>query len=344
MTPPEFIAGDCTERLAEIPADSVNLIVTSPPYPRVGLEYGDQWSDAEWLDLMRSFLGGAARVLASNGSLWLNLGHGIGKDGSRIPLAYLVFPLLRELGLHLRQEVIWRKQFRGTRSNRLLTTRTERWLWLVKDPSSYTFNLDAIRRPVSENLTQSEANNPLGANPGDVWEFNSVVGSAKDRPDHPCPFPLPMIERVILGWSNPGDVVLDPFAGSGTTALAAMRLGRRSISMESNASYVGVAANRLLNEQADEIARQAEEIARLKAELDAARLTPASEAVDIEKVRKAVAEASSKAQALRALGAPLNTFSYRKLDRIAASHAISTAHFLGQGWRRRPPRSLSEAA
>lgn len=161
------------------------------------------------------------------------------------------------------------------------------------------------------------------------------IGEA-DRLPHPCPFPVPMIEQIILGWSNPGDVVLDPFAGSGSTAVAALRLGRRCLSVEQNTTYVVGAANRLLNEQSGVIDRQADEIARLKAELMQAkpeheRLTPTSEVALVE---EAISKSVTKADAVRALGWGLNTFSYKRLDRIAADHQINTSHFLGQGWRR----------
>lgn len=341
ISAPKIISGDCIERMADLAAESVNLIVTSPPYQRAGMKYGgvagaDRQTDEEWQAMMRGVLAEAARVLTADGQLWLNLGFCSGDEGERIPLTYLVFPMLAEFGLHFRQEIIWAKEFRGYPTTRAFAHNSERWMWIVKDQSNFTFRLDEIRRPVNDNKTGMVRCNPLGANPGDIWTHNRVRGHA--RPDHPCPYPIEMIERIIKGCSNPGDVVLDPFGGSGTTALAAMRLGRNSISIEREPEYVAVSANRLLGEQTKVIDQQAAEIARLKAELSRAKeeqQRQTSVTSDAKRVTEAVAKSTTKREVVVAMSWPVNTFSYKRLDKMCAELGISTTHFVGQGWRRK---------
>lgn len=326
--PVSIIAGDCRAKLEAIPNGSVSLTVTSPPYPGMGMFDGDEMDLDQFEIFTREWLAEVVRATSDNGSIWINLGYLIQDHGGRVPLAYVVWPIARDLGLHLQQEVVWVKPARGYPASKRFTSRSERWMWFTKSPKAHTFNADAVRDPTL-NRSRDPRNNPAGANPSDIWEFAQVSGVANDRGKHPCPFPTKMVERIIVACSNLGDVVLDPFAGSGTTALAALIHGRRPISIERDADFVAVTANRLLDYQAEEIARLKAELSQAKAEHE--RLTPTSEVACVE---EAIAKSTTKADAVRALGWGLNTFSYKRLDRIATDHRINTSHFLGQGWRR----------
>ena len=238
--------GDCIELMAAMPRGSVNLVVTSPPYMNAGMEYGDRFSSEEaYIEFSRRYLRAIHRVLTDNGSAWINVGAMFNSyDGSRVPLTYLLWPLVRELGFVQQQEVVWVKPGAMAHHKRF-TMRSERWMWLTKRAEGHTFNLDAVRMGFSENRTRDPRNNPLGKNPGDVWEYNVLNGRSKQRTAHPCAFPVEMIERIVLACSHPGDTVLDPFGGSGTTGEAAVRHGRKAILCEMQPDYCQIIHNRL---------------------------------------------------------------------------------------------------
>jgi len=125
-----------------------------------------------------------------------------------------------------------------------LSGRWEAILWFVKDIKNYVFNLDAIRVPY---LTNDKRIKGKGRNPTDVWYFDRVNNMTKKKLgiNHPCVFPEPMIERIIKMSSNPGDIVLDPFVGSGTTMRVARKLNRNSIGIEINPEYRKLICRRL---------------------------------------------------------------------------------------------------
>jgi adenine-specific DNA-methyltransferase len=126
-------------------------------------------------------------------------------------------------------------------------------LWYVKDPEDYTFDLDAVRDPDVKYPNQKKNGklrcNPLGKNPSDVWQFPKVTSgrdrSSKERTPHPAQFPVAVIDRIVKACSQPGDVVLDPFLGSGTTIEAALRNDRLAVGFEINSEYVDIAAERI---------------------------------------------------------------------------------------------------
>lgn len=226
----DFVEGDCIAVMQTMPAASVNLVVTSPPY-NIRKEYEQKLSLTEYENAVRNWFSEMPRLLASDGAAWINVGYTTPTNRTTLPLTYLYYPILREMGLHLIQEVVWRYSG-GMAARHRFSPRSERWQWWVKDPNSYCFNLDAIREPP---LRDDPRNNPQGKNPGCVWDFNSVVGgrgASSEKTEHPCQFPRAMIERIILACSKPGDLVLDPFGGSGTTAIAASQTGRGFISIE----------------------------------------------------------------------------------------------------------------
>ena len=238
--------GDCIQALKQMTVGSVELVVTSPPYLNAGMPYGDAYgSEQAYVAFSRQYLIGIFHALTPTGSAWINVGSLFkSDDGSRPPLTYLLWPLIREVGFVLQQEIVWEKPGAMAHRNRF-TMRSERWMWLTKSVKDYTFNLDAVRIGFDNNRTRDARNNPLGKNPGDVWEYSVVSGQSKAKTAHPCAFPVAMVERIILACSNPGATVLDPFAGSGTTGEAALKHGRHATLIEQDAGYCGIIRNRL---------------------------------------------------------------------------------------------------
>lgn len=143
-----------------------------------------------------------------------------------------------------------------------LSPRNEKVLWYVKDENKYTFNLDDIRDPNVKYPNQKKNGkikvNPLGKNPSDVWQIPKVTSgksrSSKERVPHPAQTPTELFKRIILASSNPGELVLDPFLGSGTTAVVASALDRYSIGFELNSKYLDIAIERIRNEKIQQIA------------------------------------------------------------------------------------------
>ena len=138
-------------------------------------------------------------------------------------------------------------------SKKSFSPRNEKFLWYVKNSAGYTFNLDDIRDPNVKYPNQKKNGilkcNPLGKNPSDVWQFSKVTSgtdrSSPERTPHPAQFPIAVIERIIRACSNPGDLVVDPFLGSGTVADVAVRCGRPILGIEIKRSYVDIAIDRI---------------------------------------------------------------------------------------------------
>lgn len=218
--------------MAALPPASVRLALTSPPY-NAGKAYEDKLGLDQYRGFAESWIAALAPLLTPDGSLWLNVGYMKLSATETLPLPYLYWPICTQHGFHLIQEIVWHYEG-GMSYKRRFAHRTERWLWLVRNPENYCFDLDAIRDP-SLNRTVDPRNNPLGKNPTDLWYFDRVVGGTGKgaaKTSHPCQFPEPMIERIVRACSAAGDTVLDPFAGSGTTAVVCQRLGRPFIAIE----------------------------------------------------------------------------------------------------------------
>lgn len=254
-----LVKGECVASMDAMVVGSVDLVVTSPPYLNIGMPYGDSFASVEdYIEFSRQWITAAARVLKPGGSMWINVGMHKAGPNSRVPITYYLFPLIAGTGLTLVQEIVWDRRAQQNTTQRF-STRSERWLYLVKPgvlkggrgrPKTITptFNLDDVRRP---STSADKRNNPAGANPADIWAFTQVHGTAKERTDHPCPFPQAMIERIVLACSNLGDVVLDPFGGSGTTGAAAVEHGRSAVLIEREPTYWPIIEKRLALKEAE---------------------------------------------------------------------------------------------
>lgn len=248
----KYFIGDARDLIKEIPDCSVNLVITSPPY-NIGKKYG-KYNDSvpldEWKALISEITKEVVRVLAPNGSFFLNISPVPDlKTKEIIPLESIAYFIAKEHGLHLRNSIIW--TFNNMQNPvKRLSGRWESILWLVKDINNYVFNLDDIRLPyITKN--DKRLNPDGGRNPTDVWYFDRVNNMTKKKlgiSDAPCVYPVPLIERILRMSSKPGDTVLDPFLGSGTTLVAAERLERKGIGFELDAKFEPIIKKRLAEE------------------------------------------------------------------------------------------------
>jgi adenine-specific DNA-methyltransferase len=244
--------GDAEKLLKEIRFNqiniNINLTVTSPPY-NLGKEYEKSRAIDEYIEWCSRWMSQIYNLTQSNGAFWLNVGYlEVPNKGLCVPIPYLLWD---KSPFYLLQEVIW-KYGAGVSTKHRLSPRNEKWLFYVKDPEKYTFNLDSIRDPNVKYPNQKKNGkyrcNPLGKNPSDVWEFPKVTTgtkrSSKERTAHPAQFPLGIVERVINASSNQLELVLDPFAGSGSTGIAAIGLGRIFLGFEIRRDYCDIAVKR----------------------------------------------------------------------------------------------------
>jgi site-specific DNA-methyltransferase (adenine-specific) len=224
------------------PAGSVDLVFADPPY-NIGYvydEYQDDLPDTQYVAWCRAWMAACQRVLTPTGSFYIAIGD---------DFAAQVRLLGKDLGLHLRNWIIWCYTF-GQNMKRKFSRAHTHILYFTKDAREFTFNDRALRFPSARHTEYQDLRaNPLGRLPNDVWdEFPRVCGTFKERDGfHGCQLPEALLTRIILASSNAGDVVLDPFVGSGTTAAAAKRLGRRYLGIDISAEYVKRTRQRLRN-------------------------------------------------------------------------------------------------
>ncbi len=243
--------GDCRELLKTIPDNSVTLVVTSPPY-NIGKKYGkysDKISLEEWKELINDVTKEIYRILKPNGSFFLNLSPiPLGNDKEILPLPYIGYDIMKENNFKIRNIITWTFNNMQNCTNRL-SGRYENIVWGVKDLNNYIFNLDEIRIPY---ITKNDKRlvGGIGRNPTDVWYFDRVNNMTKKKLDltHPTIYPLPMIVRILKMSSNVGDTILDPFAGSGTSLVAAKILNRKAIGFELDTKYKNECKRRLATE------------------------------------------------------------------------------------------------
>jgi adenine-specific DNA-methyltransferase len=215
----------CQDNLAfmrTLDDESMNLIVTSPPY-NLGKEYESKQPLAAYIDNQRETIGEAVRLLSPSGSICWQVGNYV--DGSEIyPLDILLYPLFKAHDLKLRNRIVW-SFGHGLHCQNRFSGRHETVLWFTKS-DNYVFNLDEVRVPSKypnkkhfkgPNKGQLSGN-PLGKNPADVWDIPNVKANHVEKLDHPCQFPVGLVERLVLALTDNGDTVLDPYLGVGSSA------------------------------------------------------------------------------------------------------------------------------
>ena len=241
--------GDTLDLLRSLPDECMKLIVTSPPY-NLGKVYEKRSSIEKYIASQRTVIMESFRVLQDGGSICWQVGNYV-DNGEIIPLDILLYPIFASLGLHLRNRIVW--QFgHGLHSSKRFSGRYEVILWFTKG-DKYLFNLDAIRVPQKypskkyfkgPKMGQLSCN-PLGKNPGDVWQIPNVKANHVEKTSHPCQFPVELVERLVLSMTNEGDWVLDPFMGVGSTVIASLMHKRKAVGAENVAEYVRIARERL---------------------------------------------------------------------------------------------------
>lgn len=253
---------DCLEAMKMLPKNMVDLTITSPPY-NIGKEYEDLAHINDYLDWCESWITEIHRITKADGTFWLNVGYlEVKGKGLAVPIPYLLWD---RTPFYFIQEVVW-NYAAGVACRNRFSPRNEKLLWYVKDPKNYTFNLDAVRDPNVKYPNQKKNGklkcNPLGKNPSDVWQITKVTSgknrSSAERTPHPAQFPIAMVERMLKASSNKGDVILDPFMGSGSTAECALNNNRFVIGFELEEKYIGYAEQRIIGSMEEEKVKQAQ--------------------------------------------------------------------------------------
>lgn len=255
--------GDATAVLSMLPDDCVDLVHTSPPY-NIAKPYESSPSDKNSLSEYRAFLrlaiGEIKRVVRPGGSVFWQTGYTQGEGDSReiIPIDLMSYEIFREGqgGFPLWDRIIWR-YWGGHAFTKKFTNKHETIMWYVKPGGEPTFSADAVRERPKE---YDKRNNFWGRNPGNVWEVDRVAFGAAEQTSHIAVFPEEITERIVRACSEPGDLVLDPFAGSGTTPKVARSLGRRWVGVEISPVYAGEAAIRVGYQQPSEEGSLASEL------------------------------------------------------------------------------------
>ena len=228
-----------SENMDEIPDDSIHLMVTSPPY-NVGKEYDNDLTLDEYLELLTAVFGQTYKKLVTGGRACINIAN-IGRK-PYIPLHAMVIEIMLDLGFLMRGEIIWDKSASAggscawgswmSASNPVLRDYHEYILVFSKE--SYSKNRSQERKERDEFIQWTKS----------IWTFPAV--NAK-KIGHPAPFPIELPHRLINLYSYEGDVVLDPFCGSGTTCIAALQNNRNYIAYDINEEYVKLSQKRIDN-------------------------------------------------------------------------------------------------
>lgn len=239
--PWSILQGDCTERLAEIEPGSVRLIFADPPY-NIGIDYGegekaDRLPDGKYLSWCDQWMRLCRRALAADGSFWVLIGDEYAAE-------YAL--LLKTLGFHRRSWIIWYETFGVNQSNNF--NRTHRHLlYCVVDPDRFVFHPEAVNRPSDRQAKYGDKrSDPAGKIWDDVWVIPRLVGTAKERlPDFPTQLPLELLTPIVGCASDPGDLILDPFSGSASCGVTAVRAGRRFVGIEKSKTFAALSEKRL---------------------------------------------------------------------------------------------------
>lgn len=239
----QIIVGDCIEEMERPRPNMVRLVFADPPY-NIGIDYGsgshaDRLGDDEYLIWCKRWMDACVRLLTDDGSLWVMINDEYADHFSI---------LLRQTGLHRRAWIKWYETFGVNCSNNF--NRCSRHIfYCVKNPRQFVFNTDAVSRLSDRQLKYADKRAaPHGKLWDNVWCIPRLVENSQERlPDFPTQLPLELVRPIVLCASNIGDLVLDPFSGSGTTGAAALIDGRRFIGIESNNDFASRSEHRLVS-------------------------------------------------------------------------------------------------
>lgn len=259
---------DVIDGIDSIDNKSIDLVLTSPPYNiNKPYEREDKRSLEEYADWCREIIERLDQKVTDQGAICWQVGNFV-KNNSVLPLDYVVYPIFADLGFRLRNRIVWQFNF-GLNAERRLSGRYETLLWFTKS-DKYTFNLDDIRieqlypgkkhsGKKGKELAGRPSGNPKGKNPSDhwifsgrryfeedlVWQLPNVKANHPELTEHPCQFPVELAERCVFAFTDPGDTILDPFIGSGTTAIAGLPRGRNVIGIDRDQRYIELAKERI---------------------------------------------------------------------------------------------------
>ena len=253
--------GDCGDLLKSIPSSSVDLVITSPPY-NIGKQYEKKTSLQSYLRNLEPVIEEIVRVVASTGSVCWQVGNYIHK-GEVFPLDIYFYEVFKRFDLKLRNRIIWRFGH-GLHCSKRFSGRYEVILWFTKS-DDYIFNLDPVRVPSkypgkrrSKGPNRGQpSGNPLGKNPSDiwdvvkqdwedeVWDIPNVKSNHPEKTEHPCQFPVELVQRCVLALTEPEGVVLDPYCGVGSTIIAALQHDRKAIGAEQDSRYIAITRERI---------------------------------------------------------------------------------------------------
>lgn len=262
-----YVKQDALEFLKRLPDKSVHLVITSPPY-NIGKEYETTTSLTQYLENLKPVLTELYRVLTDEGSICWETGNYIDPLTSEVfPLDMYFYPMFKELGMQLRNRIIWHFGH-GLQCEKRFSGRYETILWFTKT-DRYVFNLDDVRIPAKypgkrayKGVNKGKlSGNPKGKNPEDlwqatverlyddwdccVWDVPNVKSQHPEKTIHPCQFPIELVERCVLALTNENDVVYDPFAGVGSSLIAALKNGRRAYGTELVQDYIDIGNQRI---------------------------------------------------------------------------------------------------
>jgi DNA modification methylase len=255
----QIVPGDSIELLNKGPEAWVDLVFADPPFNIGYLYHGydDDRKSEDYLKFSEDWMRAVHRALKPTGSFYLAIGDEYAAD--------LCVIARRQIGFHLRNWIIWHYTFGQQPKNKFARSHTH-ILYFTKDAKEFTFNPDAVRVASARQTTYGDARaNPKGKLPDDVWflrpqeatephfdpgcdtwNVSRVCGTFKEREGwHGCQMPIGVLDRIIKSSSKPGDIVLDPFNGSGTTVVSAALLGRKYVGIDQSDEYVGYARKRL---------------------------------------------------------------------------------------------------
>jgi site-specific DNA-methyltransferase (adenine-specific)/adenine-specific DNA-methyltransferase len=255
--------GDALEFLHSIPDNCIKLVITSPPY-NVGKRYEDRSLIEEYLATQEQVITELVRVVQEEGSLCWQVGNYV-NEGEVFPLDIFYYQIFKKYNLYLRNRIIWHFGH-GLHASKRFSGRYETILWFTKS-KEYTFNLDNVRVPskypgkrhFKGDKKGLPSGNPLGKNPSDIWEFvatewdkqlwdiPNVKSNHPEKTEHPCQYPVELVERCVLALTNENDWVLDPYGGVASSAIAALKHNRRAIAVEKELDYINIARQRIAN-------------------------------------------------------------------------------------------------
>lgn len=247
----QLFHGDVESFLDSLPLEPIfDLVVTSPPY-NIGKEYEkNQLSLEEYVAWQRRIIEKIYPRLKDNGSICWQVGNYV-ENGSITPLDIELAPIFKDLNLRLRNRIIWHFGH-GLHNRTRFSGRYEVIMWYTKS-DQYTFNLDDVRVPAKYPGKRSYrgenkgklSGNPKGKNPEDVWEVPNVKGNHVEKTNHPCQFPVGLIEKLVLALTNENDLVFDPFSGVASSGVAALLHKRHFWGCEIMEEYITQGKTRL---------------------------------------------------------------------------------------------------